>query len=487
MTPTHQSPYAGRWYPGAAAELDRLLQDAFAQSQGRTGDHVYPDGVAYVVPHAGPVYSGVVAAAVYRTIARARPHRAVLLGFPHRGGLDGVALTDAHVIATPFGEVSLDRNWLSALPFSVRAEEQLCDHSVELQLPFLQHCSPRTLIAPIYVGRMSAEQRAGAAAALAAAWTPGTVFLASSDFTHYGRQFGFLPFPTDHRTPDRVRALDRELIEAASSLDPDLFIETLRRTGATVCGSEPIALLLDILRRLPDGELWQEMLDYDTSGEITGDWHHSVSYAALGYFPARSFQLSATDCDALVDAADACLRAVRAGEDPQWHPAKGGTSALEMRRAAFVTLRQEGRLLGCIGNCPGRDPLRIAIPALTACAALHDERFSPAARVPGEIDIDVSILSPMRRVRDHARFEPGRHGALLTLGAHRGVLLPEVATERQWDGEAFFEALSRKAGVSPQAWRDANASLFVFETQVSRRRSLPAGVPPPSDPRQVRA
>jgi MEMO1 family protein len=470
MSAVHASPYSGHWYPESAAELEHLLDRSFTESLARTGPYLYPGLLACVVPHAGPVYSGVVAAAAYRTLARRRPERVVLLGFSHRGGPPGIAWPDEDAIATPLGEVRIDREFLARLPFSPVREDAVCDHSVEIQLPFLQRAAPGVRVAPLYVGRVTSEDRGAAAEALAAAADAGTVFIASSDFTHYGREFGFLPFPADSRAPGRIRELDYDCMGAAASLDSEVFLETLRRNRATVCGRGPIALLLEILRRR-GGDLWQETLDYQTSGEITGDWRHSVSYGALGYFPGAAFELDAAEREALVESAEEALRQLRATGRRHVSPARG-PAALESRRGVFVSLHQGERLLGCIGNCGGSQPLAEAVPELTVAAALDDPRFAPATQVAGEIEVEISVLSPMRPIAREEQFQPGRHGAHLALGTHRGLLLPQVAKDRGWNARGFLDALARKAGLGPGAWRDAEARLSVFEAQVFSRRSL---------------
>jgi len=119
----------------------------------------------------------------------------VVLAFPHQGGLRGMAIPDVETISTPLGEVPIDREF--AQGFARVAEDQVCDHSFEIQLPFLQRAVPNARVTPVYVGRTSAGERRAAAERLAAAWQPGVVFLASSDFTHYGRGFGYVPFPAD--------------------------------------------------------------------------------------------------------------------------------------------------------------------------------------------------------------------------------------------------------------------------------------------------
>ena len=469
MFAVHTSPYSGSWYPADASELERLLNERFEQSSLRV-PFLFPDGAGFVVPHAGPEYSGAVAAAVYRALSKARPERVVLLAFPHRGGLKGVAAPQVSAIATPLGEAPIDPAFGG---FPQAAEDRLCDHSFEIQLPFLQHAVPDAKITPLYVGRMGEADRNAAADALADAWQPGVVFVASSDFTHYGRNFGFTPFPAAAAAAGRIRDLDFECIEAAAAQDPALFLRTLEETGATVCGADPIALLLAVLRRLDLG-LYQAVLDYQTSGEITGDFNHSVSYAALGFFPRHAFDLARADCELLMDGAAANLTAVRQTGERRESVAPGGGPALAARRGVFVSLHKGKELLGCVGSCAGQSTLSQDVADLTLSAALDDPRFRPAASLAGPIDIEISVLTPFRRITKSEECQVGRHGLFLQLGERAGLLLPQVASERNWTSEEFLQAVARKASVGPRAWRDPKAKLYVFEAQVfSRSQAVP--------------
>jgi AmmeMemoRadiSam system protein B len=272
MRRVHISPYAGSWYPEDPAELEDELRRASEKSSSRVP--IYEgQACGFVVPHAAPAYSGVVASAVYRALAARKPRRVILLGFSHSVPHEGVTAPEEHTIRTPLGDLPLEEALFSRAP--------LCDHSVEIQLPFLQVSVPGVKIEALYVGDLSLQDRAESAAVLRNQLDRGTVLIASSDFTHYGRRFGYMPFPVDEHTPVRLDALDRRVMDAMSRIDAQAFLAELRESGSTLCGYNPIALLLETVA--PMGPV-QHVLDYQKSGEITGDWHHSVSYAALGYY-----------------------------------------------------------------------------------------------------------------------------------------------------------------------------------------------------------
>jgi MEMO1 family protein len=414
------------------------------------------------------MYSGTVAASVYRHIQSSRPRRIVLLGFSHRRAGKGIAVPEIDSISTPLGATEIDleaaRVLAGHLPFHVSPESTLCDHSVEIQIPFLQVIAPDAKVLPLYIGSLSTEERTGAATRLRWLLNDETVFVASSDLTHYGRDFGYLPFPVNGETGEKLKDLDGDVIGAAASLDADLFLDELRALGSTVCGYQPIALLLETLRNAPGEEVFQETLDYQTSGEITSDYAHSVSYGALGYFPYSAFLLGRASQSALLESARRTLNQLQSTGDRHPVPATA-TPELLQRLGVFVTLYQKGELHGCIGRCRDPKPLASSVPRLTLSAALDDDRFRPL-RGPDPVDIEVSVLSPFKRIRNPEQLIVGEHGGLLELNSRAGLLLPKVAPERGWNRHQFLNALAHKAGLPENVTGDPAARLSVFRAQV---------------------
>jgi hypothetical protein len=469
MTSSHTTPFAGSWYPGGRAELETLLDEIFSASLRRTGPSLLPRPLAFVVPHAGLVYSGPVAASAYRHIQAVQPKRVFILGFSHRGGPPGVAIPGIGAIETPLGEVQVDRAVVRELAasneMSIVEESRLCDHSVEIQLPLLQKAAPEASVVPLYVGVLNDARRSAVARVLAAHVQPGDVLLASSDLTHYGRNFGYEPFPADAYVQERLAELDASAMEAAGSLDPALFLDTMRELDATVCGQAPIALLLETLGLLGGEDVFQQTLDYQTSGEITDDFRHSVSYGALGYFRADSFWLDAGAQAALLASARATLQRLCTTGERMPVPPDPAVAALARRAGIFVSLHQGGELFGCVGLRGADQPLAETAPELTLSAALDDPRFAVRQRIPEGLDLEISVLSPMKRIRNWTSFQIGRDGASLEYDGRTQLLLPQVATHG-YTATRFLEALSRKGGLRPNAYRDAKARLSVFRAQV---------------------
>jgi AmmeMemoRadiSam system protein A len=149
-------------------------------------------------------------------------------------------------------------------------------------------------------------------------------------------------------------------------------------------------------------------------------------------------------------------------------PPQGGSPALERHAAAFVTLTSQGDLRGCVGRKASTEPLATLVPSLTLAAALEDTRFAPIRRGEADLELEVSVLTPMKRIASLDEFRVNEHGALLEAGFNHGLLLPQVATERNWTARQFLDALARKAGAGRDAYRDPSARVYVFRAQIIR-------------------
>lgn len=276
---------AGSWYPAEpealAAEVDRLVR--------ASSDDLVPDPrpvVALIAPHAGYVYSGAVAARGFRLLRGRKSTRAIVMGPSHYVGFRGAVVPDATSYRTPLGSVPLDadamRDLASRPGIGTDARPFEREHSLDAEIPFLQHAlDPGFRLVPVLVGPASdGKDAARVAEAIAPLLVEGTVVVVSSDFTHFGPRFGYVPFRRD--VEDGIRALDHAAIRAIESGDPRAFAAFLEETDATICGRHPI----DVLLRLLEGKAAGSLVAYDTSGRMTGDWDHSVSYASLAFRPA---------------------------------------------------------------------------------------------------------------------------------------------------------------------------------------------------------
>ena len=281
---------AGTWYPADGRALERQLDGFFRDAAADTADEDAPAAkvAALIAPHAGFVYSGLVAAKGFAQLGDDAFERVILLGPSHYAAFDGAIVTDASVYRTPLGEVPIDTEASDTLQgrdgFRLENGPFRPEHCLEAEIPFLQlRLRPGWRVLPVLVGRLGASVRAGSlAAGLRPLLGPDTLVVVSSDFTHYGPRFQYVPFEDD--IPRKLEKLDLGAVEHILAWDAAGFEEYVSRTGATICGSNPIRLLLDLV---PDG-LAGRLAAYDTSGRITGDWGHSVSYASLVFRSAAA-------------------------------------------------------------------------------------------------------------------------------------------------------------------------------------------------------
>jgi hypothetical protein len=427
--------------------------------------------VAVISPHAGYRFSAPVAAAGYRCLQGHTYKRVLVLAFSHRntGRYSGVDVPrELTAYETPLGRVPIDREVCNALlgkpGFVSQPGLDRGEHSLELQLPFLQKLLKEFRLVPLYVGRMSDRDYTLAAQAIIPWIDEDTLLVASSDFTHFGSNFGYRPFKDD--VPKRIRELGDRAAAPILQCDFDGFVDHLAKTDDTICGRGPITLLLRILS-MQAGATGVRAA-FDTSGNMTGDWTNSVTYQSF-VFTRRPGTLDAAAREALLRLARQTVTARLNNEKPPAPNADDLPAAVRADGACFVTLQNHGRLRGCIGNMIADGPLYQSVIRNAVKACSEDHRFANdpvTAKEFGEIHIEISYLTPMRRVKKTDEIIVGRHGLLISLDRHRGVLLPQVAYGRGWTRDEFLEQVCRKAGLPPDAWKRPESELYSFEAEV---------------------
>jgi MEMO1 family protein len=448
---------------------------------------------ALVVPHAGIVYSGRTAAHGFARLQPGDFTRVIVMAPNHRVLLRGAAVDASTAYETPLGRMPVDVEAVHALAgndaFDCDARPFVHEHAIEMQLPFLQLRLPAARLVPVLVG----DLRGGAATAVANALRPlcdeRTLLVVSSDFTHFGPQYGYVPFQED--VPARIEALDHQAIGMLAARQSESFEAMLEKTGATICGRHPLAVLLELAA--PD---WRgELCAYTTSGAMTGDYANSVSYACLSFcavgsapgasaagaaadaaatdataaggsaagdsvaarLPAQAFALKPSEQRTLLLAAREALRALFVTPDVERRLAGLDiTPRLHEHGGVFVSLhrRRDGRLRGCIGTLQARQSLLDAVVDSARAAAERDPRFPPlhAEELPG-VEIEVSVLGPLLPVHDVDEIVIGQDGLVVTQGLNRGVLLPQVAVSQRWTRDEFLDNVCRKADLPADAWR----------------------------------
>jgi len=267
---------AGSWYPGTKKALSAEVR-GYLEEAGPVDVAGRPVGV--VAPHAGYQWSGRAAGRAFRPLEGWKYKRVVLLGISHRYPLRGVSVDAFDNYITPLGKIPLDKEACDALLkgqlFSWEPRASLNEHSLEIELPFLQTVLGKFELIPVIVGDVSEGEIVQIVREVKRFVDGETLVVASSDFTHYGAAFGYLPFRQDARK--NLEKLDRGAIDFIIGKDLPGFTGYIRKTGATICGRNAIAILIELMPENARGYL----LDYYTSGGLTGDFSHSVSYAAI--------------------------------------------------------------------------------------------------------------------------------------------------------------------------------------------------------------
>lgn len=435
MSTIRPAAVAGLFYPDNPIELKRTVADLLAQAGTGTAR---PAPKALIVPHAGYIYSGAVAASAFSALAdlRGRIRRVVLLGPTHRVPVRGLALPEAERFATPLGEVPLDcagMQALAGLPQVMRsAAAHQMEHSLEVQLPFLQQVLGDFQLLPLAVGDASAAE---VAEVLEQVWGGDeTLIVISSDLSHF--------------LPDALaRQVDGETVKAILALNPHLNHEQ-------ACGATPVNGLLLAAQR---HGLYPLALDVRNSSDTAGDPERVVGYAAFAFQPAA-------DSDRPDEEKGATLlklaRAEIASKLGQPGAASTQSDWLAEPGATFVTLTRHGELRGCIGTLEAHRPLGVDVRENAVAAAFRDPRFMPLSRTEfDEIRVEVSLLSPTEplavddEVAALAALRPHVDGVVFEYGHYRSTFLPQVWEQLPEPAE-FLAHLKRKAGLPVDFWAE---------------------------------
>ncbi|MGB9776861.1 MAG: AmmeMemoRadiSam system protein B [Anaerolineae bacterium] len=451
---------AGSWYPADPDELARTI-DGMLEAEGPV------DGapLALIVPHAGYIFSGPVAAAGFRQLRHGEYDVAVIIAADHQAPLSRpISVWAEGAWETPLGLVPVDADLAHAL---IQADPRITfdpdahqgEHPIEIELPFLQRVCPQCRIVPVLMGADDeATVQVLADALLSALLGRKAVVIASSDLSHYPSQ-------------EDARAVDGATLAAIETGDPDRVRETIAATMqrgipglvTCACGEGPIRVTMRVAAGL--GADTVSVLRYANSADSpSGNPQQVVGYGAVMFWRYTPPDLTPARREALLRLARRTLESYLT--DGTIPPYKTEDPHLLRPSGAFVTLREDGELRGCIGHLRADRPLYRTVQEMAVAAATEDPRFPPLTREElGRVRLEISVLSPFRRLTDPAQIEVGTHGLLILKGGQQGLLLPQVAVEEGWDREAFLEGLCRKAGLPAGCWREG-AALYAFTAVV---------------------
>jgi AmmeMemoRadiSam system protein B/AmmeMemoRadiSam system protein A len=464
------------FYPGDAKLLEgairAYLDDAAPPRAGRP--------VGLVAPHAGYVYSGQIAADAYRQVIDHDYDVVVILGVNHTTrGFNGVSVHQGLGYRTPLGLAEIDRELAAKLvaadeAFTFEPAVHRTEHSVEVQVPFVQIAIPGVKILPVVVGRPDPALCKRLGLALAQVLSDRRpLIVASTDLSHYPAY-------------DDAVAADNATLEAIATLDAERVRATIRRQlregrpglGTCACGEGPLLAALEVARAL--GAERGCVISYANSGDSpVGDRGRVVGYGAVALTAARckgkpvmpgprgpvpEQSLSATDRQRLLAFARSSIeRFLTTGTAPL---ARDLPLALWRRQGVFVTLRKAGQLRGCVGRQVSEMPLGQLVGAMALQAAFRDRRFTPLRLDElDDVRIEISLLTPLEKIRSAEEIVPGRDGVWMYKGDRSAVFLPHVATEQGWDREQLLDRLCLKAGLPEGSWREG-ADLYTFRAVV---------------------
>ncbi len=474
--PVREPAVAGAFYPASADSLGKMIDSMLADAkppaiEGRIR--------VLVVPHAGYVYSGPVAAYAFKAVAGQKYGTVILVGNSHHAGFDGAAIYPKGAFLTPLGKVEIDE----ALAAKIMAADSRIveredvhepEHCLEVEIPFLQKTIGSFKLVPILLGSETMENSKRVADAIAKNVSGDVLVVASSDMSHYPKY-------------EDAQFADGKTVEAICSGSAENLDRTLRQMermnipqeATCLCGEGAVKTALLVAEA--EGAKKIQLLKYANSGDTAGTKDRVVGYCAVafsggegGAMPKKDNEveskgdevLGAAEQEELLKLARLTVETVvKTGKKPEY---KNTLPALEQPLGAFVTLRESGDLRGCIGRFQPDIPLYEVVIEMATAAATQDYRFSPVSpKELDKIDYEISVLSPLRKVASWKEIQLGKHGVEVVRGFRSGVFLPQVATETGWDLDTFMSNLcAHKAGLDPDAWKDPKTDIYVFTAQV---------------------
>jgi len=460
-----QPAVAGQFYPRSKEDLQAMADEFLSIAKQKTKETNYFPQIL-VVPHAGWEYSGQTAAFGFTQIENSDFERVILVGPSHQAFFEEVVIDDNDYWQTPLGRVAIDKTLVGkilALQEGITANREAHEneHCLEVELPFLQMVLSDFKIVPVLIGQASESTLELLAQKIAANLDEKTLLVISSDLSHY---------------PDieTARIVDQQTVEAILSGSKDKFVETLKKltneysqVDTFACGHEAVKVGLVVAQDLGIAEE-NRLLALTNSGEVTNQREKVVGYATIGFYGKSKIEkeLDENQQKMLLEIARETLENyLKDGKAPD---IKIDDEALKQKRGVFVTLKKDDQLRGCIGNFFSQKFLYQEVADMAISAAAHDSRFPLVEHEElKDIKIEISILSPMKKISSWRDIEIGKHGVYLKYGQRTATFLPQVAVETGWSQEELLSQLcTQKAGLSADCYLDSNVELSVYTAQV---------------------
>jgi len=464
-----QPAVAGQFYPADKGALSAMLEDLFKEAApSKTINSIR----AIICPHAGYVYSGQVAASSYNQIDTTATYDNIfVLGPSHYVGFRGASIYDEGNFITPLGTVKVNTELGRELikknsVFSDRTDAHKLEHSVEVQLPFLQYRMKKPFrIVPIVVGASTLDGCSEIAKALQPYFNSRNLFVISTDFSHY-------PSYSDARNVDKATA------DAVLSNSVQNFVSTIGANDrkavpnlvTSMCGWPCVLTLLLMTQNNPD--VAYTSIEYRNSGDSkAGDTSRVVGYCSIVVSEKEAehnegFNLNDQERKSLLAIARKTLEQQTEGNGIPEVDTSSLSENLKTRCGAFVTLNEHNELRGCIGRFDAKEPLYEVVQEMTVAAATQDYRFRKVREDElKSIEIEISVLTPLKRIKSIDEIQLGKDGVYIRKGPHSGTFLPQVATQTGWTKEEFLGHCAQdKAGIGWDGWKDAE--LYTYEALV---------------------
>jgi len=463
---------AGMFYPDSPSKLASTIAGYFSDVEKMPVDG-RPQ--VLIVPHAGYIYSGKTAAYAYKLLQGEQYDTVIVISPSHRVFYQGSSVFEGDGYQTPLGVIEIDKKlsekiatihpkvYFSRMGHGTGASRQ--EHALEVQLPFLQVVLGKFKLVAIVMCEQE-EDTINALAETLAATVRGTntLIVVSTDLSH-------------EHSDDQARTLDGRIQKAVEGYDPDGLWKLLETGRGEACGGGPMVAAMKAAKRL--GAHKTHFLHHTTSAETTGDYDSVVGYlsaaividkkakslpSTIGAMPAKKkLELTEDDKGCLLQIAKDAIKARL--NDKKYTPPE--REVFEEKKGAFVTIKSHDNLRGCIGQIRGYQPLNKTIAEMAVAAAFEDPRFPVlTADEFVSLEFEISVLSPLKRVNDINEIEIGKHGLLIKMDMHSGLLLPQVASENHWSVIEFLEQTCLKAGLPMKSYFDKQVEIYKFTAEI---------------------